>query len=153
MAAPISSADANEASVFSGRLAESPRWAMTRGTGEGAGIPIHVSPAGVRSIAIPLTAAGGAPILPAMPLRVSLVGLLLSGLAAVCAAEQPVPLGDEFKVNTGTDTPSDVAVAVDAAGGFVVVWQSAITDPGDVFARRYDATGNPVGSEFRVNTY
>src|SRR5262249_11267988 len=46
------------------------------------------------------------------------------------------------------------AVATDAAGDFVVVWSSQDQD-GDgwgVYAQRYDAAGNPVGGEFRVNT-
>jgi hypothetical protein len=68
------------------------------------------------------------------------------------------PLGGEFQVNTYT--PYDqkyAAVASDALGGFVVVWQG-IENVGDgsdlgIFGRRYDATGAPAGPEFRVNTY
>ena len=46
----------------------------------------------------------------------------------------------------------EVRVAVRGDGGFVAVWDG----PGaggkeDVFARLFDATGNPVGGEFRVN--
>jgi hypothetical protein len=65
------------------------------------------------------------------------------------------PRGDEFQVNTYTTshqmTPS---VASDAAGNFVVVWQSYWQDGQefDVFARRFDASGVPRGAEFRVNT-
>lgn len=44
-----------------------------------------------------------------------------------------------------------------ANGGFVITWQALglTTDNSswEVFARTYDASGNAVGSEFRVNTY
>ncbi len=42
-------------------------------------------------------------------------------------------------------------IAMDDAGNFVVVWTSFDgTGEADVYARRYDASGNPVGNEFRV---
>jgi hypothetical protein len=71
-----------------------------------------------------------------------------------------VPLGAEFRVNTFTQGQQTLsaqtrqAVATDAAGDFVIVWSSQGQD-GDgwgVYAQRYDAAGNPQGSEFRVNT-
>jgi hypothetical protein len=42
-----------------------------------------------------------------------------------------------------------------ADGSFVVTWQSHNQDGNGwgVYAQRYDATGNPLGGEFRVNTY
>lgn len=61
--------------------------------------------------------------------------------------------GEEFRVNTTTtgwqDTP---AVAMNAAGDFVAVWEGP--DGGDqgIFAQRYNAEGLPLGGEFRVNT-
>ena len=64
--------------------------------------------------------------------------------------------GAEFRVNVHTTLyQSYPAVAADAAGNFVVVWQSGLQDGGDdgVFARRYDAAGTPQGGEFRVNVY
>jgi hypothetical protein len=66
------------------------------------------------------------------------------------------PAGTPFVVNTYTtnsqDTP-DVAMALD--GSFVVVWESSTqdTDGQGVFAQRYDSAGDPVGTEFQVNTY
>jgi hypothetical protein len=63
--------------------------------------------------------------------------------------------GAEFQVNEFTSgTQEAPAVASDAAGNFIVAWAS----PQDgsqrgVYARRYDSSGAPVGSEFRVNTY
>jgi hypothetical protein len=63
------------------------------------------------------------------------------------------PLGGEFQVNPPGDSQHP-SVASDATGGFVVVWESdyGFNDEG-VFGQRYDSSGNPVGSNFRVNTY
>jgi hypothetical protein len=66
------------------------------------------------------------------------------------------PLGPEFRVNTyTTNLQAGGRVAVDSAGGFVVVWQSAAQDGSSagVFAQRYDGAGSALGGEFRVNTY
>jgi hypothetical protein len=66
------------------------------------------------------------------------------------------PVGAEFQVNTYTSggQPSH-AVAMDAVGSFVVVWESDGQDGSSsgVFGQRYDATGAPQGTEFQVNTY
>jgi hypothetical protein len=68
-----------------------------------------------------------------------------------------VPRGSEFQVNTYTTGDQGApAVAVDAAGNFVVVWHSFEQDDSvgtGVFGQRYDAAGGPRGGEFRVNTY
>jgi hypothetical protein len=68
-------------------------------------------------------------------------------------------LGAEFQVNvytTGIQTGS--AVAAEANGDFVVVWQSYHQDSGagfgwGIFGRRFASGGTPLGSEFQVNTY
>ena len=44
-------------------------------------------------------------------------------------------------------------MASDAAGNFVVVWQSSDGFYNGVFGQRYASTGTPLGPEFRVNTY
>jgi hypothetical protein len=66
------------------------------------------------------------------------------------------PAGNEFRVNTyTTDEQLLPAVAMDATGRFVVVWEAYAQD-GDllgVSGQRYDAAGLPVGGEFQVNTY
>jgi len=62
------------------------------------------------------------------------------------------PLGAEFQVNTttaGYQGPGDVAA--DAAGNFVVVWQSGTGATAAVVGRRYDAAGSPLAGEFQVN--
>jgi len=70
-----------------------------------------------------------------------------------CAIE---PAGDEFQVNTYTTLhqvwPSISALA---DGGFIVVWGSNGQDGSGygIYGQRYDSAGNPVGSEFQVNSY
>jgi hypothetical protein len=67
-----------------------------------------------------------------------------------------IPQGSEFQVNTyTTDDQAAPAVAMDALGNFVVVWEGYLED-GDrwgIFGQRYDAAGARQGSEFRANTY
>jgi hypothetical protein len=71
-------------------------------------------------------------------------------------ASSGVPLGPEFRVNTlTTGDQSSASIAADASGNFVVVWGGTLQDGGGggVFGQRFDSSGEPVGSEFRVNTY
>ncbi|GMU65580.1 MAG: hypothetical protein AMXMBFR36_18540 [Acidobacteriota bacterium] len=69
------------------------------------------------------------------------------------------PLGGEFQVNSYT-TGNQLYPAVDFGpeGSFIVAWESwgsagGDTDRGSIQARRFDASGEPVGSEFQVNTW
>ena len=65
-------------------------------------------------------------------------------------------LGSAFQVNTyTTNTQADPVVAMDAAGDFVVAWQSYGQDGSSygIYSQRYNASGAAQGSEFRVNTY
>jgi hypothetical protein len=60
----------------------------------------------------------------------------------------------EFRVNTYTNFEQEYpSVTVLADGGFVVTWSSHKQDGTDLnfWAQRYDASGLPVGTEFRVN--
>lgn len=65
------------------------------------------------------------------------------------------PLTGEILVNqTVAGMQNSAAIAMDADGDFVVVWQSEGTsDDGswDVFARRFNAVGTALSDEFRVN--
>jgi hypothetical protein len=64
-----------------------------------------------------------------------------------------IPIGGEFQINTttpGNQTEPDVAM--DPSGSFIVVWQGPGSDQEEIFARRYDPNGQPVGDEFLVNT-
>jgi hypothetical protein len=69
--------------------------------------------------------------------------------------------GTEFVVNTFTDSyKTSPAVASDAIGNFVVVWDSfggeggypQDGDSGAVIGRRYNSSGSPADDEFIVNT-
>ncbi|MEQ8320498.1 MAG: tandem-95 repeat protein, partial [Rhodospirillales bacterium] len=64
-------------------------------------------------------------------------------------------VGGEFQVNEYTDNYQLITGSANLAdGGSVVVWQSNGID-GDlyeVYAKRFDANGDPVGSDFRVNS-
>ena len=66
-----------------------------------------------------------------------------------------VPRGAAFRVNTFTpDGQHSPAVAMDAAGRAVVAWAGAgALDGGNggIYARRYDADGQPLGPELLVN--
>jgi len=96
-----------------------------------------------------------------MSLRVArrsswVLSLVLCLLAGVSAAQQ---VGSEFQVNAFTAGAQEKpSVAADAAGNFVVVWQSYGSDETDtsswsVQGQRFAADGNPAGLQFQVNTY
>jgi len=66
------------------------------------------------------------------------------------------PAGAQFQVNTYTPYfQQQPGVAVDAAGGFVVMWTSPkdFFFDADIHGQRYDAAGAPVASEFQANSY
>ncbi|RUQ63973.1 calcium-binding protein [Azospirillum doebereinerae] len=65
-------------------------------------------------------------------------------------------VSNEARVNTyTTDVQANAAVTVLASGQSVVTWTSIGQDGSlhGVYAQQYDAGGNAVGGEFRVNTY
>jgi hypothetical protein len=63
-------------------------------------------------------------------------------------------LGSEFLVNISTTgDQGSPAVAMNAAGDFVIAWSGKGSgDPNGIYARRYDAAGVAQGGEFQVNT-
>ena len=66
-----------------------------------------------------------------------------------------VAQGSEFRVNTtSTDNQEVPAVAMNAAGGFVVTWKSNLQDGSGwgVYAQEYNASGVAQGGETRVAT-
>ena len=86
--------------------------------------------------------------------RASLAAGLVLFPAALLAQEPP--LTPEFQVNTytsGFQGTSSVAAASD--GRFVVVWMSDAQDGSGfgIFGQRYDHLGQPLGTEFAINTY
>jgi hypothetical protein len=71
-------------------------------------------------------------------------------------ASSGTALGAEFRVNTVTTaSQAGAEIAADAAGNFVVVWQSDGQDGSiyGVFGQRFASSGAPLGPEFRVNSY
>src|SRR3546814_5210156 len=66
-----------------------------------------------------------------------------------------MPRGGEFLVNVTTRNRQYAPrIAIDGSGGFVVVWLSNSQEQLglELYARRYDASGAPLGGEFRVDT-
>jgi Ca2+-binding RTX toxin-like protein len=74
-----------------------------------------------------------------------------------------VPVGPETLVNTTTSNQDSTnatgqagAVAMDASGNYVVVWESATTPDAsntDIYGQRYNASGVAQGTPFQINTY
>ncbi|HET6467019.1 MAG TPA: cadherin domain-containing protein [Geminicoccaceae bacterium] len=65
-------------------------------------------------------------------------------------------VGGEFRINDHVGSQHAYpAIAAVEDGGFVVTWSSYGQDGSDygVYARRYDAAGDPLGDEFRVNSH
>ncbi|MEH1947971.1 MAG: hypothetical protein V7K77_13605, partial [Nostoc sp.] len=62
----------------------------------------------------------------------------------------------EFQANTYTNgSQTNSTVAIDAAGDFVISWQSNVQDGSGygIYAQRYNSAGVAQGNEFKVNTY
>jgi hypothetical protein len=80
-----------------------------------------------------------------------------SGVFGQRYGDSGAPLGPEFRVNTyTTGFQRAESVAADSTGNFVVVWNSVLLDGSGydgVFGQRYASSGDPLGSEFRVNTH
>jgi hypothetical protein len=66
-----------------------------------------------------------------------------------------VPLGSNFKVNSdiGTALQWPSAIAMDGLGKFVVTWRDSRNGDWDIYAQRYNSSGGPLGSNFKVNDY
>jgi hypothetical protein len=63
-------------------------------------------------------------------------------------------VGPEFQVNThATFFEGAPAVAVNPAGGTVVVWHAQDGSDLGIFGQRYSVSGTPIASEFQVNTF
>jgi hypothetical protein len=83
-------------------------------------------------------------------------GLSYNGISGQRYTSAGVAAGAEFQVNTYTTSKQDYpAVAADADGDFVVVWQSRDQDGSyfGVFGQRFTSAGAAVGAEFQVNTF
>ena len=64
-------------------------------------------------------------------------------------------LGNEFQVNTYTESYQRYPAIAMNDEGFVITWYSAGQDGSNysIYAQQYDIGGNPLGNEFQVNTY
>jgi hypothetical protein len=63
------------------------------------------------------------------------------------------PLGTKFRVNDdqGFSYQQWSAVAIDTYGNFIITWEDRRGPKFDAYAQRYDASGTPLGSNFKVN--
>jgi hypothetical protein len=78
------------------------------------------------------------------------------GVYAQCYDKTGAKVGNEFQVNTYTTNYQGLpSIAMDAAGDFVISWQSNSQDGSSygIYAQRYNESGVKVGGEFQVNSY
>jgi hypothetical protein len=63
------------------------------------------------------------------------------------------PLGSNFKVNddSGSTWQEEPAIKIDGSGNFVITWCDRRNGNLDIYAQRYDSSGTPIGSNFKVN--
>ena len=61
--------------------------------------------------------------------------------------------GSNFKINDDAGTASQWIpdIALDGFGNFVITWTDERNDVSDIYARRYNSSGTPLGSSFKVN--
>ena len=94
-----------------------------------------------------------------MTLRAIVLLLTIPILTTGAWGQAPERVGKEFQINSyTTDDQRGSSVAADADGNFIVVWESGGSDGTDtsgfsIQGQRYDASGNPVGSEFQINSF
>ena len=69
-------------------------------------------------------------------------------------------VGNEFRINTGTNVCANPAVSASAEGGFLVAWgqldtrfTETTTNHWDIFARAFDSAGRALGPDRVVNTF
>ncbi len=64
------------------------------------------------------------------------------------------PVASEFQVNDiTTDNQRYPQIAMDPEGEFIVVWQDGPSNSEEIQGRRFQSDGNPLGSQFLVNSY
>ena len=63
-----------------------------------------------------------------------------------------IQTGPEILVDTTTTRNEFPKITALADGGYVITWTSSKNGFEDIFARRYDSTGTPVGNATVVNT-
>jgi hypothetical protein len=63
------------------------------------------------------------------------------------------PLGSNFKVNddAGTTWQWEPAITMHSSGNFVITWEDYRDGSADIYAQRYNSSGIPQGSNFKVS--
>ncbi len=80
-----------------------------------------------------------------------LVFCFLLSLPSFSSGQTPIPIGDQFQVNTYTTLSQyDGEVAVTSSGDFLVAWASSLAP---VQGQQFDADGLPAGADFQINEY
>ncbi|MBP7074276.1 MAG: hypothetical protein KBA81_02710 [Rhabdochlamydiaceae bacterium] len=83
----------------------------------------------------------------------SCVGFVSSALFYPTTAFAQMLTVGEFRINSNmTGNQQLPKISRLEGGGFVTVWHSSQTGDYDIYAKIYDATDRPIGSEFRCNT-
>ena len=59
--------------------------------------------------------------------------------------------GDNLVVENGSASQISPSVAMDSLGNFVVVWQDSVNGNWDIFGLRFNSSGTPQGTKFKVN--
>lgn len=79
----------------------------------------------------------------------------ITGVYARIYNNSGIPKGNEFQVNSITDHfQLNPSVAATKQGEFIIAWISyRCSQGGNIAARRFDSSGNPLGPEFLVNTF
>lgn len=79
----------------------------------------------------------------------------ITGIYARIYANSGTPKGNEFQVNSITDHfQLNPSVAATKDGKFIITWISyRLSQGGNIAARSFDSSGNPLGPEFQVNTF
>ncbi|KAF7787971.1 hypothetical protein PRUB_a2510 [Pseudoalteromonas rubra] len=83
------------------------------------------------------------------------LAIALCSLPSLSHAASPLKVGSEFLVNTHTpEEQSSPSAGRLNDGHFLIAWESQKQDGSEsgIYAQRYDASGSPLGSEFRVNS-
>jgi hypothetical protein len=65
-----------------------------------------------------------------------------------------IPLGSNFRVSEITvySWRNSPAITMNRSGSFVITWEDwRNNNPGDIYAQRYNSTGTPLSSNFKVN--
>jgi hypothetical protein len=76
------------------------------------------------------------------------------GIFGQCFDPNCEHLDNEFQINTTTSgDQTEPSIAMGAKGNFVVAWEGPGISQKNIFAQVFDPNGQPIDSEFQVNSY